>query len=120
MSKYNEKHLDKYREIIDDNAGLVKYVAEAFKVSRVTIYEWQKKYPEFKTLFEDAVEATLDIAEHQLMKNIKEGRETSLIFFLKCKGKPRGYIDRDYEGEKKFTKEALKEATIEMKEATNA
>ena len=29
-----------------------------------------------------------------LYKNIKDGRETSLIFYLKTKGKQRGYIEK--------------------------
>ncbi len=35
----------------------------------------------------------LDYAEGQLFKNMREGREASVIFFLKTKGKARGYQD---------------------------
>jgi hypothetical protein len=36
----------------------------------------------------------LDFAESQLFKSIQNGSDTATIFYLKCKGKKRGYIDR--------------------------
>ena len=35
-----------------------------------------------------------DFAEFELFKKIKEGNLTATIFFLKCKAKDRGYIER--------------------------
>ena len=36
----------------------------------------------------------LDFAETMLMKHIREGDTTSLIFYLKTKGRERGYVER--------------------------
>ena len=36
----------------------------------------------------------LDFAESQLHKQIRDGEVSSTIFFLKTKGKRRGYIER--------------------------
>ena len=36
----------------------------------------------------------LDFAESALHNNIREGKETSTIFFLKTRGKKRGYIEK--------------------------
>ncbi len=40
-------------------------------------------------------EATLiDLAEGKLYSKINEGNMTAIIFYLKCKAKDRGYIER--------------------------
>jgi hypothetical protein len=36
----------------------------------------------------------LDFAEASLFKQIKEGNTPATVFFLKCKGKSRGYSDK--------------------------
>jgi hypothetical protein len=44
--------------------------------------------------FVEATERDLDYTESQLKKNIKAGKEASIFFHLKCKGKARGWIER--------------------------
>ena len=45
-------------------------------------------------MIEDADESLLDFAESKLVEHINDGDITSLIFFLKTKGKKRGYVER--------------------------
>ena len=45
-------------------------------------------------MVEDLQDITLDFAESQLHKQIKDGNTTATIFLLKTKGKKRGYIER--------------------------
>lgn len=67
----------------------------AMNISRYTFYETLKKDKEFKELIEDAKEALIDNAETMLQKKILESDTTALIFFLKTKGKDRGYTERN-------------------------
>lgn len=39
-------------------------------------------------------EATLDFAESKLYELLAKGDKTALIFYLKCKGKHRGWVER--------------------------
>jgi hypothetical protein len=49
---------------------------------------------EYKAAVEGIAEIALDFAESALMKNIKAGKEASNMFYLKCRGKRRGYVER--------------------------
>jgi hypothetical protein len=63
-------------------------------IHRDTFYEWIKKDPRFKKRVEETRETVLDNAETRLMSFIKEGNVIATIFFLKCQGKSRGYVER--------------------------
>jgi hypothetical protein len=62
-------------------------------IARNTHYEWMKNDPSYKQAIHDLTERNLDFAESMLMRNIKNGKETSTIFYLKTRAKQRGYIE---------------------------
>ena len=45
----------------------------------------------------DQKEAILDFAESKLKQEINDGNITAIIFFLKTKGKIRGYVEKEQE-----------------------
>ena len=57
-------------------------------------YEWMKEDEEFRNQVDDIQNIALDYAESQLHKQIGEGSTSATIFYLKTKGKSRGYIER--------------------------
>ena len=61
--------------------------------SRRSYYDWLEN-EEFAKEIELLQETQVDFAESMLFKNMSEGKETSIIFYLKCKGKKRGYIEK--------------------------
>ena len=53
-----------------------------------------KRHPRLAEVIEETVELNLDTAESQLMSLIANGNLGAVIFYLKTKGKARGYIER--------------------------
>ena len=49
---------------------------------------------EFKVTVDDIVEGVIDHVESKLFENINKNDTTSIIFFLKTRGKKRGYVER--------------------------
>ena len=50
--------------------------------------------PEYKKAVEDIAEQVIDFAESALYKNVRDGKEVSTLFYLKTKGRKRGYVER--------------------------
>lgn len=72
-------------------------VSEACKqvgIHRREFYEWLSSEDEiFKTSYNDTVERSVDFVETKLMQEINDGNTTAIIFYLKTKGRDRGYIE---------------------------
>lgn len=79
---------------MEKTLGVVTSACKAAGVGRVTFYEWLKDDPEFKEAVDSLQDVALDFAESQLFKQIQNGEVSSTIFYLKTKGKKRGYVER--------------------------
>ena len=79
---------------LEKNNGNVSKACDAANIGRQTYYDWSDKDEVFKQDAEYAQESLIDLAESKLMENIEDNDNTSIIFFLKTKGKKRGYIER--------------------------
>lgn len=79
---------------IKDAKGFVTTAAKHLGISRTQLYRLINAHPTVKEALDDAREEMKDFAEAQLFKNIRDGKETSLIFYLKTQAKDRGYIER--------------------------
>jgi hypothetical protein len=75
--------------------GILSAAAENLGCSRNTIDAYRQKYPRVQAAYEEANETTLDFAESQLITNITLLKEASIFFYLKTKGKKRGYRERE-------------------------
>ena len=81
----------------EKSLGVLKTACEASGMCRKTIWEWRKKYPEFDEACHECEEVALDFVESSMFKKINKGdkgSESLIIFYLKTKGKGRGYIER--------------------------
>lgn len=83
-----------FLEAYDKSLSNISVACKQIGISRNTFYDWCKKYPDFNEKINEFDEGILDFAETMLMKNIREQKEASIFFFLKTKGKSRGYIEK--------------------------
>ena len=81
-------------ESLERALGVVTTACKTAGCSRETFYKYCREDEEFKTKVEDISNITLDFAESQLHKQIMDGNTTATIFYLKTKGKNRGYVER--------------------------
>jgi hypothetical protein len=73
--------------------GVVSTAVKMTGIARSTHYEWQQTDPGYKAYCDEITEMTLDFAESMLFQNMRDGKEASNIFYLKTRGKRRGYIE---------------------------
>jgi hypothetical protein len=76
-------------EALEKSLGVVTSACKIAGCSRETFYKYCKEDKE-----DDISNITLDFAESQLHRQIKKGNTTATIFYLKTKGKNRGYVER--------------------------
>jgi len=81
-------------EALKKELGVITAACKVTGLSRQTHYRWLKEDPEYKEWIEEVPEITLDFAENALLKNIQKGNVIAQIFYLKTKGKGRGYIEK--------------------------
>lgn len=80
--------------VLETNLGIVTPACAEFGIDRKTFYNWKNENFVFADAVAEMDNVTLDFAEHSLMARIKEKSDAAVIFFLKTKGKKRGYIER--------------------------
>lgn len=80
-------------EALEQSLGVITTACRTAGISRSAYYEMCKEDPEFKAQTEEIQNITLDFVESQLFRQIREGNTHATIFYLKTKGKDRGYVE---------------------------
>jgi len=78
---------------LEKNAGLITTSLEKAGVSRYYYDKWLSEDEDFVDEINKIIQKTLDLVESKLFKLINDGDRTAIIFYLKCKGKDRGYVE---------------------------
>ena len=88
-----KKDINKERllQALEESLGIVTIACKMVGISRGTYYLYLNNDEDFKSKVADISEIALDFAEHSLLTQIKAGETTATIFYLKTKGKNRGY-----------------------------
>lgn len=81
-------------EALKKTLGIVTTACINAGIDRSTFYDWIKNDAEFAKAVEDIEDVTLDFVEGKLLQNVKDNDTQSILFYLKTKGKRRGYTER--------------------------
>ena len=79
---------------LEKSLGIVTIASKETGISRQTHYDWYKADPVYRNAVDDLADVTLDFAESMLHKQMQEKDTAATIFYLKTRGKKRGYIER--------------------------
>ena len=92
--KKREETATRIIKAIAETNGLLTMAAKRAGVGHSTMSRYVQDFPSVKQAVADSKEAMLDFAENKLYQKIRDGDNTAIIFYLKCQGKARGYIER--------------------------
>ena len=81
-------------EAREQSLGIVTTACKIVGCARSTFYKYYKDDQDFRASVDELENLTLDFVESKLHKQIENDNTTATIFYLKTKGKKRGYIER--------------------------
>lgn len=83
-----------FLDALEKSLGVVTQACMATGIPRRTVYNWLRDDPKFKADVDELSQVAVDFAESQLFQKIKKGDTIAIIFYLKTKGKARGYVEK--------------------------
>ena len=84
----------KFLVVYEKSMGNISVACGKSNVSRSTFYRWVEASQDFKNQIEAINESNIDYVESKLFSSIGDKNIAAIIFFLKTKGKHRGYVER--------------------------
>ena len=94
MDKSRHIKKESMLEALEQTLGVVTTACKSTGIPRSTFYKWIREDEKFKRSVQDIENIALDFAESQLHTQMKNGNTSATIFYLKTKGKKRGYVER--------------------------
>lgn len=96
LSEFEEREKNKKRflEAFVKNRGLIYQTLESLGMKYQFYRENLKSDPDFAEAVYEAKERNLDRAEQKILEHIDDGEVSANMFYLRCQGKHRGYVER--------------------------
>ena len=94
MDKSRHIKKESVLKALEQSLGVVNMACKKADVPRSTFYKWMKEDDDFAQKVQDIDNIALDFVESQLHRQIADNSTAATIFYLKTKGKKRGYIER--------------------------
>lgn len=86
---------ERFLRELKERLGLIMITCDATGISHTTIRNWAKTDPEFLEQLNSVSNYTLDVVEQALLNKIVTDKDTTaMIFYLKTKGRDRGFSQR--------------------------
>lgn len=96
-SDKNDKKKEALIQALEQNLGIVTNACRSVKISRETFYQWCKKDAIFKSKVDSINDIVIDFVETNFYRKIRDEQDTAaMIFFLKSKGKKRGWNEKSH------------------------
>ena len=94
--RQQNQHIKKqqFLEALEKSMGIMSQAAKKIGVDRTTPYKWMREDEEYSNKVKELLNVSLDFVEGKLFEAIDSGNITAIIFYLKTKGKIRGYVER--------------------------
>ena len=88
------RNKERFLEALTKSLGIVSSAAKICGLSTGTHRNYKRDDMEYRRKVEDIEDMVLDYGESKLLELINEKNVAAVIFFLKTKGKKRGYIEQ--------------------------
>ena len=89
-----KKNKDKFLQYLTEGKGIISYACQKAGIARRTYYNWLSKDEAFRNACDEINESVIDVVESKLLSKINDEDLTAIIFYLKTKGKHRGYVEK--------------------------
>jgi len=124
MAKKRPKYKPLTIKQIDDGiratGGFLTYTAKKLGVTYNAIYARIQKSPQLQRTQAEIQESYLDLGEHSLIKKMKDEDLGAICFFLKCKGRGRGYQEKAPENNQEDQKAQPIKVVIQVEDASKS
>lgn len=81
-------------QALSETHGIVSQACENANIGKSSVYRWMESDEEFKAAVEQIRESAVDHVESKLIGLIDSGDTAATIFFMKTRGRKRGYQER--------------------------
>ena len=93
MAKQKVTH-DDLVKMFEKKGGNISAACSALNITRQTFFNYRNSSKELADRLDNVTESLIDFAESKLTEQINDGNLTAIIFYLKTKGRNRGYVER--------------------------
>jgi hypothetical protein len=98
MNKSSSSNIDTLKKemikALHETLGVVSPAADMVGIHRSTHYNWMNNDEYYKKEVESVQNFQLDFVESKLFENVNSNDTTAIIFYLKTRGRDRGYIEK--------------------------
>jgi hypothetical protein len=83
-----------FLKALENGMGIITNALEACNIPRAKYLLWYENDEEFSKLVSQVLEKQIDFVESKLLEKINNGDTQAILFYLKTKGKDRGYTEK--------------------------